>query len=126
MTIIARCDKYANTECIARDCLCVYAYARMALAIMPTSHAKVIIRSHCYVIMTAVFRAKLVTIYVDWITLLRRLLKGNTTAIFNKNMLESMSIQIFPTYCFCCMVSLIIKITSVGIHFLCETTDQTQ
>ena len=27
-------------------------------------------------------------------------LKGNTTAIFNKNMLESMSIQIFPTYCF--------------------------
>ena len=33
----------------------VYAYARMALAIMPTSHAEVIIRSHCYVIMTAQF-----------------------------------------------------------------------
>ena len=47
VTIIARCDKWANTGCIARDCLCVYAYARMALAIIPTSHAEVIIRSHC-------------------------------------------------------------------------------
>ena len=37
-------------------------------------------------------------------------LKGNTMAIFNKNMLESMSIQIFPTYCFCCTILLIIKI----------------
>ena len=37
-------------------------------------------------------------------------LKGNTTVIFNKNMLESMSIQIFPTYCFCCKILLIIKI----------------
>ena len=37
-------------------------------------------------------------------------LKGNTTVIFNKNMLESMSIQIFPTYCFCCTILLIIKI----------------
>ena len=55
VTIIARCDKCANTGCIARDCLCVYAYARMALAIMPTSHAEVIVRSHCYVIMTAQF-----------------------------------------------------------------------
>ena len=57
VTIIARCDKCANTGCIARDCLCVYAYARMALAIMLTSHAEVIIRSHCYVIMTAQFFA---------------------------------------------------------------------
>ena len=47
VTIIARCDKCANTGCIVHDCLCVYAYARMALAIMPTSHAEVIIRSHC-------------------------------------------------------------------------------
>ena len=54
-TIIARCHKCANVGCIARDCLCVYAYARMAFAIMPTSHAEVIIRSHCYVIMTAQF-----------------------------------------------------------------------
>ena len=58
-------------------------------------------------------------------------LKGNTTAIFNKSMLESMSIQILPTYCFCCTILLIIKINKlcsppVGIHFLCETTDQTQ
>ena len=50
-------DKCANTGCIARDCLCVYAYALMALAIMPTSHAEVIIRSYCYVIMTAQFFA---------------------------------------------------------------------
>ena len=57
VTIIARCDKCANTGCIACDCLCVYAYARMALAIMPTSQAEVIIRSHCYVIMTAQFFA---------------------------------------------------------------------
>ena len=57
VTIIARCDKCANTGCILRDCLCVYAYTRMALAIMPTSHAEVIIRSHCYVIMTAQFFA---------------------------------------------------------------------
>ena len=55
MTIIARCDKCAKTGCVARDCLCVYAYAQMALAIMPTSHAEVIIKSHCYVIMTAQF-----------------------------------------------------------------------
>ena len=55
--IIARCDKCANTGCIARDCLCVYAYARMALAIIPMSHAEIIIRSHCYVIMTAQFFA---------------------------------------------------------------------
>ena len=48
---------------------------RVALAIMPTSHAEVIIKSHCYVIMTAQFFAqKLVTIYMDWIALLRRLL----------------------------------------------------
>ena len=68
---IARCDKCANTGCIARDCLFVYAYARKALALIPTSHAEVIITSHndC-----AVFRAKLVIIYVDWIALLRRLL----------------------------------------------------
>ena len=57
MTIIARCNKCVNTGCITRDCLCVYAYARMALAIMPTSHAEVIIRSHCYVIMTTQFFA---------------------------------------------------------------------
>ena len=57
VTIIVRCDKCANTVCIARDCLCIYAYARMALAIMPTSHSEVIIRSHCYVIMTAQFFA---------------------------------------------------------------------
>ena len=57
VTIIARCDKCANTGCITRDCLCVYAYARMALAIIPTSHAEVIIRSHCYVIKTAQFFA---------------------------------------------------------------------
>ena len=37
-------------------------------------------------------------------------LKGNTTAIFYKNMLESMSVQILPTYCFCCTILLIIKI----------------
>ena len=55
MTIIARCDKCANTGCVGHDCLCVYAYAQMALAIMPTSHAEVIIKSHCYVIMTAQF-----------------------------------------------------------------------
>ena len=55
--IIARCDKCANTGCIARDCLCVYAYMRMALAIMPTSHAEIIIKSHCYMIMTAQFFA---------------------------------------------------------------------
>ena len=53
VTIIARWDKCAKTGCIARDYLCVYAFAQMALAIMPTSHAEVIIRSHCYVIMTA-------------------------------------------------------------------------
>ena len=47
--IIARCDKCANIGCIVHDCLCVYDYARMALAIMSTSHAEVIIRSHCYV-----------------------------------------------------------------------------
>ena len=35
--------------------------------------------------------------------------------IFNKNMLESMSIQIFPTYCFCCTILLIIK-----INYLCS------
>ena len=40
----------------------------------------------------------------------KQMLKGNTTVIFNKNMLESMSIQIFPTYCFCCTILLIIKI----------------
>ena len=57
MTIIARCDQCAKTGCVARDCLCVYAYAKMALAIMPTSHAEVIIKSHCYVIMTAQFFA---------------------------------------------------------------------
>ena len=75
VTIIARCDKCANTGCVARDCLCIYAYVRMALAIKPTSHAEVIIRSHCYVIMTAQFFApELVKIYVDWIALLRRLL----------------------------------------------------
>ena len=55
VTIIAGCDKCANTGCIARDCLYVYAYARMGLTIMPTSHAEVIIRSHCYMIMTAQF-----------------------------------------------------------------------
>ena len=77
-TIIARCDKFAKTGCIARDCLCVYAYARMALAVMPTSHAEVIIRSHCLVRDNdrAVFRAKLVIIYVDWMALLRRLLNS--------------------------------------------------
>ena len=37
-------------------------------------------------------------------------LKGNYTTLFNKIMLESMSIQIFPTYCFCCTILLIIKI----------------
>ena len=57
LTIIARCDKCANTGCIAHDCLCVYAYVRMALAIMPTSHAEIIIKSHCYMIMTAQFFA---------------------------------------------------------------------
>ena len=32
VTIIAQCDKCVNTGCVARDyCLCVYAYARMAL-----------------------------------------------------------------------------------------------
>ena len=36
VTIIARCDKCANTGCIARDCLFVYAYARMSLAIQCT------------------------------------------------------------------------------------------
>ena len=51
------CDKCENTGCIARDCLCVYVYARMALAMIPTSHAEVIITSHCYVIMTAQFFA---------------------------------------------------------------------
>ena len=76
--IIARCDKCTNTGCIARDCLCVYADARMALRIMSTLHAEVIIRSHCYVIMTAhFFHLKLVIIYVDWIALLRRLLIEN-------------------------------------------------
>ena len=75
MTIIARCDNCVKTGCVARDCLCVYAYAQMALAIMPTSHA----RSHYQKSLLrdndrAVFRAKLVTIYVDWIALLRRLL----------------------------------------------------
>ena len=64
-------------------------------------------------------------------TEMKHWLKGNTTAIFNKNMLESMSIQILPTYCFCCTILLIIKINQlcsppVSIHFLCETTDQTQ
>ena len=58
VTIIAWRYKCGNTGCIARDCLCVYAYVRMALAIMPTSHAEVIIRSHCYVIMTAQFFAQ--------------------------------------------------------------------
>ena len=57
VTIIARCDKCTNTGCIGRDCLCIYPYVRMALAIMPTSHAEVIIRRHCYVIMTAQFFA---------------------------------------------------------------------
>ena len=57
VTIIARCDKCANTGCIVRDCLCIYGYARMALPMMPTSHAEVIIRSHCYVIMNAQFFA---------------------------------------------------------------------
>ena len=37
--------------------------------------------------------------------------KGNTTVIFNKNMLISMSIQIFSTYSFCCTIFLIIKIS---------------
>ena len=75
---IARCDKCVNTGCIAHDCLCVYADARMALGIMPTLHAEVIIRSHCFVIMTAhFFHLKLVIIYVDWIALLRRLLIEN-------------------------------------------------
>ena len=37
-------------------------------------------------------------------------IQGSTTAIFNKNMLESMSIQILPTYCLCCTILLIIKI----------------
>ena len=57
VTIIARCDKCTNTGCIARNCLCVCTYAWMALAIMPTSHTEVIIRSHCYVIMTVQFFA---------------------------------------------------------------------
>ena len=75
MTIIARCDKCAKTGCGVRDCLRVYAYVQMALAIMPTSHAEVInqkslLRDND----RAVFRAKLVTIYVDWIALLCRLL----------------------------------------------------
>ena len=56
VTIIARCDKCTNTGCVACDCLCVYAYARMALVIMPKSHPEVIIKSHCYV-MTAQFFA---------------------------------------------------------------------
>ena len=36
---------------------------------------------------------------------------NNTTVIFNKNMLQSVSIQIFATYYFCCMILLIIKIS---------------
>ena len=40
-------------------CLCVYAYVRMALAIMPTSHTEVIIRSHCYVIWPCSFSCQI-------------------------------------------------------------------
>ena len=57
VTTIARCDKCVNTGCIAPDCLCVYAYVRMALSIMPTLQAEVIIIGHCCMIMTAQFFA---------------------------------------------------------------------
>ena len=73
MMIIARCDKCANTGYVARDCLCVYASNGAR------DNAKVTCRSHYQKSLLrdndrAVFRAKLVTIYVDWIALLRRLL----------------------------------------------------
>ena len=86
MTIIERCDKCANTGCIARDCLCIYAFVRLRLrANDACDNANVTRRSHYQKSLLldndrAVFRAKLVIIYVDWIVLLPRLLiTVNTT-----------------------------------------------
>ena len=74
--IIARCDKCANTGCIARDCLCVRLRLRANGA---RDNANVTRRSHYQKSLLrdndcAVFRTKLVIIYVDWIALLCRLL----------------------------------------------------
>ena len=40
-------------------------------------------------------------------------LKGNAMVIFNKNMLKSMSIQIFAIYCFCCII--LFKIIKINL-----------
>ena len=61
----------------------------MALAIISLSHAEVMITSHCDVIDDrAVFRAKLVIIYVDCIALLRRLLiRDNDRAVYRATLI---------------------------------------
>ena len=74
MMIIARCDKCANTGWIARGELCLRLRANGA-----HDNTNVTRKSHYHKSLLrdndrAVFRAKLVIIYVDWITLLRRLL----------------------------------------------------
>ena len=58
-------------------------------------------------------------------------LKGNTTVIFNKNMLESMSNPdisniLFLLHDIVNYQNQWVMFTSVGIYFQCETTDQTQ
>ena len=68
------------------------------------------IRTFCYNVTLCAGQQYVCIVYVTDLCL-----KGNTTAIFNKNMLESMSIQILPTYCFCCTILLIIK-----INYLCS------
>ena len=72
--IIARCDKCANTGCIARLLVRLRLLANGA-----RDNTNVTRRSHYHKSLLrdndrAVFRAKLVIIYVDWIALLRRLL----------------------------------------------------
>ena len=83
VTIIARCDKCANTGCIACDC------AFMLFC----NNANIARRSHYQKLLlhdneSAVFRAKLVLIFVDWIALLRRLLMEDTPLSSNINVIQ--------------------------------------